>query len=198
LDIEGNVASAAVLNVGAVDPSGPGFVTVYPCGSMPVASNLNFAAGQTTSVQAITMVAGGKVCVYSSANTDLVVDLFGQFSPTGTSVFVPVTPGRLIDTREGVAIEAATGRQLDLSMLPASTTAVALNVTVTNPGGAGFVTVHPCGQAVPLASNLNFDADTTIANHATAELGAGRMVCVHASERVDLIIDVVGMFTAPG
>ena len=31
-----------------------------------------------------------------------------------------------------------------------------MNVTVTNPSGPGFVTVWPCGQPCPLASNLNY------------------------------------------
>ena len=39
--------SAVVLNVTAVAPTRPGFVTVYGQGSLPTVSNLNFVAGQT-------------------------------------------------------------------------------------------------------------------------------------------------------
>ncbi|MCU1396842.1 MAG: hypothetical protein JWM34_5270, partial [Ilumatobacteraceae bacterium] len=40
-------AGAVSLNVTAVDPDGPGYVTVFPCGTQPLASNLNFVTGQT-------------------------------------------------------------------------------------------------------------------------------------------------------
>ncbi|MCU1391918.1 MAG: uncharacterized protein JWM34_346, partial [Ilumatobacteraceae bacterium] len=40
-------AGAVSLNVTVVDPDGPGYVTVFPCGGQPLASNLNFVAGQT-------------------------------------------------------------------------------------------------------------------------------------------------------
>ncbi|MEO6570958.1 MAG: Ig-like domain-containing protein, partial [Ilumatobacteraceae bacterium] len=46
----GNVpmnATAAILNVATVFPDGPGFVTLYPCGELPVTSNLNHATGGT-------------------------------------------------------------------------------------------------------------------------------------------------------
>ena len=33
--------------------------------------------------------------------------------------------------------------------IPANATAVALNVTATNPCGAGFLTVFPCGPVTP-------------------------------------------------
>ena len=41
-------ASAAVLNVTAVDPTASGFLTVFPEGTtMPTVSNLNFTPGET-------------------------------------------------------------------------------------------------------------------------------------------------------
>ena len=43
--------------------------------------------------------------------------------------------------------------------VPGDATAVVLNVTVTQPLGSGFVTVYPCGDPRPLASNLNFVGD---------------------------------------
>ena len=45
--------------------------------------------------------------------------------------------------------------------VPAGATAV-LNLTVTEPTAAGYVTVYPCGIDAPLASNLNFSAGQTI------------------------------------
>ena len=79
-------ALAVVLNVTVVEPRGSGFVTVWPCGSkMPLASNLNFVAGQVVPNAVLSKVGvGGKVCVFSSAATHLVVDVNGFF-PAGSS-----------------------------------------------------------------------------------------------------------------
>jgi hypothetical protein len=66
-----------------------------------------------------------------------------------------------------------------------------LNVTVTNPRGAGFVTVFPCGGAVPNSSNVNFGVGETIANAVVVKL-AGGAVCLYTSAAADVIVDVSG------
>jgi hypothetical protein len=74
-------ATAVAVNTTAVDPAGPGFVTVYPCGSpRPNASNLNFTAGQTIPNAVVAKVGtDGKVCLFTSGATHLVVDVDGYF-----------------------------------------------------------------------------------------------------------------------
>jgi hypothetical protein len=54
---------------------------VFPCGqATPNASNVNYAAGQTIPNSVVSKVGvGGKVCVYSSAEVDLIVDVNGAF-----------------------------------------------------------------------------------------------------------------------
>jgi hypothetical protein len=105
--VESGVA-AAVLNVTAVNPSAPGFVTVHACdGERPATSNLNFqAAGSVTANMVIARPdAGGHVCLYSLANVDLVVDIAGFF-PSGdpassqNGTYRPLDdPTRMLDTR---------------------------------------------------------------------------------------------------
>ncbi|HWL43993.1 MAG TPA: hypothetical protein VNQ73_13715, partial [Ilumatobacter sp.] len=72
-------ASAVLLNVTAVFPDGPGFVTVWPCGSdRPQASNVNYGPGDVAPNAVLAKVGtGGKVCLYTKAATDLVVDVNG-------------------------------------------------------------------------------------------------------------------------
>jgi glucose/arabinose dehydrogenase len=72
-------ASTASLNVTVTNPVGPGFVTVYPCGiDPPLASNLNYGAGETVANATIVKLGpGGTVCVFNSEATDLVVDVSG-------------------------------------------------------------------------------------------------------------------------
>lgn len=74
-------AGSVVLNVTAVSPDGGGFATVFPCGqAVPNASNLNYVAGDVVPNAVITKLgAGGKVCVYTYATTDLLVDATGYF-----------------------------------------------------------------------------------------------------------------------
>jgi len=57
-----------------------GFVTVYPCGTRPDASNLNFTSGMTIPNSVIAPVSGsGKVCFYVYGKTHLLADVSGYF-----------------------------------------------------------------------------------------------------------------------
>lgn len=73
--------STAVMHLTVTQPRAGGFVTVLPCGSArPVASNVNFAAGDTVANAVVGRVGdGGDVCVFTSAATHLIVDVTGSF-----------------------------------------------------------------------------------------------------------------------
>ena len=79
-------AVAVSLNVVAVGPSGPGYLTVFPCGmTPPLAANVNYGAGGVAANAVFAKVGvGGKVCVFTLAETDLVIDVNG-FTPAGTT-----------------------------------------------------------------------------------------------------------------
>jgi hypothetical protein len=74
--------------------------------------------------------------------------------------------------------------------------AVVLNVTVTEPTAAGFITVYPTGTAAPLASNLNFTPGLTIPNAVTVKLGSGSRVSLRNGSvgSSHLVADVSGYF----
>ena len=76
-------AKGIAVNVTVDGPAAAGYATVYPCGGQPpLASNLNFAAGQTVANAAISAVgADAKVCVFTTADTRLIVDVTGAFVP---------------------------------------------------------------------------------------------------------------------
>jgi hypothetical protein len=76
---------AVAMNVTVDLPVANGYITVYPCGTRPTASNLNYTAGQTIANTVITPVdTNGKVCFYAHGTTHLIADLTGWF-PTSTS-----------------------------------------------------------------------------------------------------------------
>jgi uncharacterized repeat protein (TIGR01451 family) len=117
--------------------------------------------------------------------------------------FYTLSPCRLVDTRlpdgplGGPALAAGVERAFLIAgqcNLPASATAVALNVTVTVTGAQGFVTVWPDGEALPTTSTINFSAGQTRANNAVVRLGATGGVRAVAAAGTHLIIDVTGYF----
>ncbi|MGP0029866.1 MAG: hypothetical protein ACLPVF_05110 [Acidimicrobiales bacterium] len=102
-------ASAVVLNVTAVSPSAPGFLSVYPAGaSPPTATNLNYTAGEVIpNLVEVGTGISGEVSLYSLAKSDVVVDVEGYVAPTaaggpGAGLYDPLsTPARICDTRAG-------------------------------------------------------------------------------------------------
>ncbi|HRE01143.1 MAG TPA: M4 family metallopeptidase, partial [Ilumatobacteraceae bacterium] len=90
--------AAVSLNVTVTGSTLPGFVTVYPCGSVPFVSSLNYTAGATVANAAIAPVSdAGTVCFRASSPVDVVVDVNGWFA--ATPGHTPVGPVRVIDTR---------------------------------------------------------------------------------------------------
>jgi hypothetical protein len=203
---------AVSLNVGVTNPAAGGFITVYPCGTRDFVSNVNFEAGQTVSNAVIaTVSADGNVCFFSSATADLVVDINGWFA-TGSD-FTGVTPTRVFDTRAGQSPDAVRtvakakiggATQLEVQMtdlagrVPTTgVSAVSLNVTVTNPDAAGFVTAYPCGTR-NLVASLNYTAGQTVASAVLVPVSATGTVCFFSMVPTDIVVDLNGWFsTAP-
>jgi len=81
--VPGSGVSAVALNVTAVSTEANdfgGFVTVYPCGTRPDASNLNFTSGMTIPNSVIAPVsASGKVCFCVYGKAHLLADVSGYF-----------------------------------------------------------------------------------------------------------------------
>ena len=190
-----------------------GWVAVFPCGTSPGVSNLNFVSGQTIPNAVITPVSSnGKVCfkVYGKAN--LIADINGYFTPS--SGFNTVVPSRIMDTRHGtggVAVgKVGNGRDdsgdvLEFSVLgkgalPSSAAAigaVSMNVTVTGTSvgdEGGWVAVFPCGTS-PGVSNLNFVSGQTIPNAVITPVSSNGKVCFKVYGKANLIADINGYFT---
>src|SRR5688572_30343753 len=162
-------AAAAALNFTVTNPAAVGYVTVYPCGvDRPEASNLNFVAGETIPNLVLAKLgASGRVCVYTSVATDVIVDVSGYF-PSGSG-YTPIdNPSRIHDTRRSVPpqrLAACVVLQLPVGVVALSlhdALPISLNFTVANPVGVGYLTVYPCGVERPEASNLNFVAGQAI------------------------------------
>ena len=203
-------ADAAVLNVVATQTTAPGFVSVHPTGSpRPGVSNLNFEPGDTVANRAIVKLGtGGKVTIYNLAGgTDIVVDVGGWFTdasaPPAPGTFVAVQPARVLDTRDGTGGVVGTrpaGTAVEVQIagrggVPATgVSAVVLNVTATQPAAAGFLTLFPSGNVLPLASDLNVEAGETRPNLAVVAVGAGGKVTLYVAMQSHVVLDVEGWF----
>lgn len=204
---------AVALNVTATNPTDASYLTVFPSHTArPTASNLNVVAGATVPNLVLTGVGGGFVSVFNAVGSvDVVVDVVGWYASGGG--FEPVWPARLVDTRPGQpTVGPWSGPQVPLGPgavasyvvvgrggVPVDAGAVALNVTVTDPTAAGYLTVFPTGSSRPLASNLNFVPGRTVANAVLATVGdGGRIDVYNDAGTTDVVIDVVGWMPSAG
>lgn len=127
------------------------------------------------------------------------------------SVFVPITPDRIMDTRSATKVGSVTGPVAALSttlvpidgstidtQLPASgATAVAVAITITQEADGGFVTAYPAQTPLPATSTVNFAAGITMTNDAIVPVGPDGDIAIYnnSSGTVQIIVDVTGYFT---
>jgi DNA-binding beta-propeller fold protein YncE len=116
-----------------------------------------------------------------------------------TSAFIPVSPTRLLDTRDRQPLTPGSTVRLQIAGVagvPRSAVAVSLNVTVNEARAAGFVTVWPTGLSQPTASNLNVErAGQTIANAVVVPVGTDGSVTLFDQPGGQLIVDINGAWT---
>ncbi|HEY3751532.1 MAG TPA: PKD domain-containing protein [Pseudonocardiaceae bacterium] len=126
------------------------------------------------------------------------------FTTPGTR-FVPLSPKRLLDTRNGTGTggriaKVAAGGTLKLKVagvdsIPVGVRAVAMTVTVTDTATSGNVSTYPDGIAKPLVSTVNFVKGQTVPNLTIVSVGTdGDVDLSTAGGPVDLIADVTGYF----
>jgi hypothetical protein len=140
---------------------------------------------------------GGIPLVYDGVGTGRILD---------PGNFHTLTPCRLIDTRGpdgplgGPALVAGADRVFALAEacgVPATATALSVNITVTGATAPGNLRLYPAGEPLPLASAINYVPALTRANNAIVPLGPDAQLavrCGQASGTVHFILDVNGYF----
>ena len=197
----------------------------------PTSSTINFSAGQiiANGLTVALSSAGTLSATYmgpSGNTTDLVFDVSGYYTPdwhayrvdpdlwsycaTGTgadcSVYFPVTPTRILDTRVGLGLphhlSANVPATFQISGLLSGeslyATAVTGNLTVVNSTSSWADYLGPDPVANPTSSTINFGAGQIIANGVTVALGSGGTLSATfmgpAGATTDLVFDVTGFF----
>lgn len=97
-------AAGYVMNATALPQARLGFLTLWPDGTLPLASTLNAIDGAFTSNMAIVGTAGGSIDAYASGLTNLLLDLSGYMAPLGplsvTTIQLPqATTGQQYSTQ---------------------------------------------------------------------------------------------------
>jgi uncharacterized protein (DUF1800 family) len=121
--------------------------------------------------------------------------------------YYTVTPCRVVDTRDaslGGTSPLVSGTPRSFTLAGKCGTAptasgLILNLTITQPTAAGFVTVYPGGAGVPSTSTINFKATATRANSAIVRVGGGGVLTAvlgsaTTGSTVHIILDIAGYF----
>jgi hypothetical protein len=210
-------ATSIVGNLTVTGQTGPGYlsVTKLPTAT-PGTSTLNFPLGDTRANGLVAPLSGtGALSIVFKSSTagataQVILDVTGFFvTGPGGLRFVPLNPGRIMDTRPGVVLSGLTGtfaannsRQLVVDGhwgVPLSARAVVGNLTVTGQTGGGYISVTPGAPPPnPATSTLNFPLGDTRANGLVTPLdGSGRTYLVYVSvslRRANLILDLAGYY----
>jgi hypothetical protein len=123
----------------------------------------------------------------------------------GSSIFVGITPVRVLDTRVPIGVPAPGPIPPDttinvsvagLNGIPASATSVAANVAIDSDALAvSFVTMWPTGQPRPLSAVNNATPGFIESSAGIFQLGTGGQLSVYNSvSNVNVIVDVTGYF----
>ena len=203
--------SSVVLNVTVTEATAVSFLTAWPAATeRPMASNLNYAGGQTVANLVVVKVgADGKVNLFNYAGTaHVIADVAGWYGGGDGAEYTALTPARILDTRAGNGaptgkLPAGTPMTLQVTGrggVPATgVSAVVLNVTVTDTASGGWLAAWPAGEALPLASNLNYVAGQTVPNLVMVKVGAGGAVNLYSSGGpLSVLADVAGYYSDAG
>lgn len=149
---------------------------------------------------------GTQVCTLTMNSSQVVFATFTQQTQTLGLRLVPVTPCRIADTRNangpfgGPFLTGGVSRGFTVPNsacgIPSTAGAYSINATVVPKRSLGFLTMFPCGQALPLASTLNSLDGRVKAGAAIVPAGTGGTVCAFASDDTDLVLDINGYFVS--
>jgi hypothetical protein len=223
-DVAGNVL-AVVVNVVVAEPEAQGNLSVAPAGSAGAVSSLvNFLPGRNVPNLAIVGVGvDGAIDVKlttpkGASRAHVAIDVFGWISTTAAPArgarFVPVGPGRLLDTRTAGFTALGAGQSISLqirgadSMSPAltdivpddaSVTGVMINIAAinrqtgsTNTYVSATPNPVPAGQQ-PTTSNTNVKPGLVKASMAIVPVGPdGKIHLYNFRGNMHLAVDVLG------
>jgi hypothetical protein len=199
-------ASAAIVNITALNETKPGYLMAYP--SAPSSTSvLDYRTYSRSNLAVVTLAGGSFKLQNRIAYTNVIVDVVGYLNSSATGKFVTLpAPIGVVDTRNGkggrraamTADSTLTEDGAGLHQVPHHAVALwtGFNALAT---GSGYLTVYAAGSAAPHTSNLDYSAGRSVANAVVANLsqpanGAGQYSTVNRIGATNLTQDVFGYF----
>lgn len=209
-------ARAASLTIAMLPTGASGYITVWPGPNQGIAARPLVSAGlyNNPMISETAVVAGigadGTINFSPSATINIVVDVDGYFSGSGSVGFVPLhQPIRLIDTRNSPAYYSNGGvfpggqaRSYQIAgvsylgvTIPSNAQVVVCTLTAVSQGAGGYVTAWPTSPNRPLASVLLYQPQVfASALGLNVGLNANGELSLYTSSQAHLILDAVGYY----
>jgi hypothetical protein len=148
-----------------------------------------------------TFIAGGAAAVASLA----LVNLPGRSVQAsavepGSSYFVPMSPQRFCDTREGYGYIGLGDHTIRVPIggvrgVPAGAVAVVLTLTGVNLAGGNWLSAYPSGNAWPGTASSNSEYfGQAVANLVIVKLGDGGAIDIRSLAPSHVVVDVAGYY----
>ncbi|MGH7862975.1 MAG: hypothetical protein ACREOS_12140, partial [Candidatus Dormibacteraceae bacterium] len=206
-----STATAVVMNLAEVTATANSYLQVWPAGSAPpVTSNLNFPGGRFALANRVIVPVDpttGEVSILNSqgfANVlvDVVGYITGSVSDTGDR-FVPATPYRVTDTRNGQGLAGGVPARLGpnaadvvaVSGLPADAHAVAVSIGVLNASTYSYLALLPNSPvSPPTTSDVNFQVGDILASSDLVRITGGQFWAYNSAGSADFFVDVSGVY----
>ena len=200
--------TAVSANFTVAGQAGAGYLSAFNCSPVaPDVSTVNFGSLPAAN-QAVVPLSSGSLCLFSSVDTHVIIDVNGVFRAkgSGTTTFHPLAPSRVYDTRGAAVAHLQPGEIRPVKVrgvtggAPADAAAVAINLTAVLPSDGGWLRAFPCGSPGSSSdvSTVNFGPGETRPNSALVPVSSTGEICLESDVSLDVIVDLGGYFTPDG
>jgi hypothetical protein len=212
-------ATAVTGNLTVTAQTSNGYLFIGPVAmNDPTSSTLNFpVSDDRANGVTVSLGAGGTLSVTFVAPTTgptahVLFDVTSYFTTDSSgSTYVPLTPTRILDTRNGTGLSGPLSSHVARALgvighggVPSGAIAVTGNLTVTGQTSPGYLYIGPVPVNNPTSSTLNFPVGDDRANGVTVPIdgpGPGiagiTFVASAGAATANVVFDVTGYFT-PG
>ena len=194
--------AAALLELFVSSPSSAGTIVAFSCNvGAPAAASVAYGRGQIVGNLVHVGVVDGKVCVRSSAATDVIIDVVAADGARAAAGVTAIAPTRIYDSRSaGGRLAAGEVRAITASGVggvPPSN-GITLTLTAVNAAATGTLKVWPCDRSAPGVPVLVVTQGATASASAVSRVAADGTVCVSSTVATDVVVDVMSAWAIGG
>jgi RHS repeat-associated protein len=205
-------ATAVAVNITAVGQTATTSIKAWATGtSQPVAVEEANPDGAVADFDQVALGSGsyaGQLTLMTDLYAaNILVDVEGYYTTgSGGTLYVPITPTRVVDSRSNTGTVPITGSTPQTFQIagadgvPATAVAVIAVITVVNPATGGYLTAGPTSGA---SSVMDFPKGTDVANTDDLTLSsAGAAIfgvswSASGSTQLQYLVDILGYYDAP-